>query len=82
MKREDLGLIAIVVIFSAVISIVVSSKVIVSPKNRQQQVEVVQPITANFDQPDKHYFNENSFDPTKPITIGEQANPDPFRGSQ
>ena len=80
MKRQDIGLIAIIVIFSAVVSIVISNKIFVSPKNRQQQVEVVQPITSDFPQPDTHYFNKDAFDPTKPITIGQNTNPDPFSG--
>jgi hypothetical protein len=81
MKQKDLGLIAIVAIFSAVISIFVSNLLFASPKARQQQVEVVQPITTDFPQPDNHYFNKDAFDPTKSITIGQNANPDPFSGS-
>ena len=80
MKQQDIGLIAIIVIVSAVISIVISNKIFASPKNRQQQVEVVQPITADFTQPDTHYFNKDAFDPTKTITIGQNNNTDPFKG--
>ncbi len=81
MKRKDLALIAVIVFFSAVISLLISNVVIVSPKNRQQQVEVVQPITTSFSQPDTKYFNRQAFDPTKPITIGQNANADPFSGT-
>lgn len=78
MKQKDIGLIAIIVIISAVISIFVSKSVFVKPANRQQQVEVVQAITSDFSQPDSRYFNDKAFDPTKTITIGNNSNPDPF----
>ena len=81
MKQKDLALILVVAFFSAVISLVVSNLLFASPQNRQQQVEVVEPITADFPQPDTHYFNNTAFDPTKTITIGQNANPDPFSGS-
>jgi hypothetical protein len=82
MKQKDLALIVVIVVISAVISLVVSNSIFASPKNRQQQVEVVQPITTDFPTPDTHYFNNQAFDPTKPITIQQNANSDPFRGSQ
>jgi hypothetical protein len=82
MKQKDIALIGIVVIVSAFISLFASKALIASPKNRQQQVEVVQPITADFPKPDEHYFNRQAFDPTKQITIGQNTNTDPFNGSQ
>lgn len=78
MKQKDLALIAIIVVFSAVFSYVISNAIFASPNNRQQEVEVVQAITSDFPQPDTHYFNDKAFDPTKIITIGKNANPDPF----
>jgi hypothetical protein len=57
---------------------VVCKLIFTSPKNRQQEVEVVQPISSSFPQPDKRYFNHNSFDPTQPIVIGQNTNPNPF----
>ena len=82
MKQKDIILIVIIVFFSAIISLLVSKAIFVSPKNRQQQVEVVQPITADFPKPDSHYFNDQSFDPTQTITIGQNANPNPFNGTK
>lgn len=78
MKQKDIALIAVVIVFSAIVSLLVSKVIFTSPKNRQQEVEVVQPISADFPKPDKRYFNKNSFDPTQPITIGQNANPNPF----
>jgi hypothetical protein len=82
MKQKDIALIGIVIIISAFISLFVSKAIFASPKNRQQQVEVIQPITADFPKPDEQYFNSRAFDPTKQITIGQNTNPDPFSGSQ
>lgn len=82
MKQKDLILIVIVVFMSVVVSLVISKSLIVPPKNRQQEVEVVQAVSSDFPQPDKAYFNSNSFDPTKIITIGQGGNSDPFSSSK
>lgn len=81
MKQKDLVLIGGIVVVSAIISLFVSKAIFVPPKNRQQEVEVVQPISASFSQPDSKYFNANAFDPTQPITVGQNANNDPFKGT-
>ena len=78
MKQKDVALIIIIVFISAVLSYFISQNVFAPPKNRQQQVKVVQPITANFPQPDSHYFNSSAFDPTKQITISQYNNNNPF----
>jgi hypothetical protein len=82
MKQKDLVLILVIVFISAIISLVVSNSIFASPKNRQQKVEVVQPITTDFQTPDQKYFNSQSFDPTKVITIGDNSNPNPFSGNK
>jgi len=82
MKRKDLILIIIIALISAVISLFVSKMIFVPPTNRHQEVEVVQPITANFPEPDKRYFNDQANDPTKLITIGQNTNNAPFSSTQ
>jgi hypothetical protein len=82
MKQKDLGLIAVTAIISAVFALILSSKLITSPKNRQQTVEKVTPISADFTTPDEKYFNTNSIDPTQLITIGNNTNPQPFNGDK
>lgn len=79
MKQKDVALIILIIAFAGAISYFVSNKLFAPPKNRQQGVEVVQPITADFPKPDSRYFNSQAFDPTQLITIGQNANPDPFR---
>lgn len=78
MKQKDWALIIVVVFVSVVLSIVVSKVLIAPPKNRQQKVEVVDPITDKFPLPDKTYFNQNSVDPTQLIKIGDTTNATPF----
>ena len=81
MKQKDLVLILVIVFISAVISLFVSKAIFTSPKNRQQKVEIIQPITVDFPQPDSHYFNNSAFDPTQLITIGQSNTTDPFSSS-
>lgn len=81
MRRKDIGIIAAVVFFSAVLSVLLSRMVFAKAENRQQQVEVVQAISADFPEADQRYFNATAVDPTQPIQIGNSNNPDPFRGN-
>lgn len=81
MKQKDIILIMVVAFISVVVSIVVSKFVFATPANRQQNVEVVQPISASFPPADKRYFNPQSIDPTQLITIGSNANPVPFNST-
>lgn len=81
MKQKDVALIIIIAFISAVVSFFVSNKLFVTPANRQQAVEVVDPINSNFQNPDSKYFNSNSIDPTQKPQIGAHSNQDPFNGS-
>lgn len=81
MRQKDYGIIFAVVFFSAVLSVLLSRMVFAKPENRQKQVEVVQAISADFPQADERYFNAGAIDPTQPIQIGNNNNPDPFRGN-
>lgn len=81
MKQKDLGIILVIVFISAIFSFFVSKYLFAPPKNRQQAVEIVQPISADFPKPDSNYFNQGSFDPTQPITVGQANNSNPFNGT-
>lgn len=78
MKQKDIVLVILVIFISGVFSLVLSNYLFASPKNRQEKVEVVEPITAEFKQPDKKYFNAESIDPTQIIKIGDNNNNQPF----
>lgn len=79
MKRKDLGIILIIVIVSAVVSLFVSKSLFASEKAKQQSAPVIEKITSVFPPTDPRYFNKDAFDPTQTITIQQNANPDPFK---
>lgn len=81
MKQKDVAMIIVIAFVSAIISLVVSRLLFTTPRNQQQQVEVVPAITASFPAPDSRYFNSNSIDPTQLIQIGNNNNTNPFNGS-
>jgi hypothetical protein len=80
MKQKDVAVIIVIAAVSAIISLFVS-KAVFSSSSRQQQASVVQPITNDFPQPDSQYFNSNSFDPGKLITVTQNNNSNPFSGT-
>ena len=80
MKQKDIALIIIVVFISAIASLFISN-IFFGPSSHDQQAEEVQAISSQFEQPDKRYFNKDSYDPTQTITIEQNTNPDPFRGT-
>jgi hypothetical protein len=82
MKQKDIALIIIIIFISAIVSLFLSKAIFVSPKSRQQKVDVVQPITSDFPKADNRFFNPSSFDPTQLITIGQNNNANPFNSAQ
>lgn len=78
MKQKDIVLIIAVVVISGTFSFILSKYLFAIPKDRETKVEVVQAISPEFPQPDPRYFNANSIDPTKNITIGDNQNSQPF----
>lgn len=81
MKQKDIAVIIIIAFISAIASFVVSGKLFVTPSNRQQKAEVVDPIDASFNKPSEKYFNSNSIDPARPSGVGGDTNQDPFNGN-
>jgi hypothetical protein len=79
MKQKELALIIFIIFVSGVASYFLSGMIFNSSEKKQQKVEVVQPITAQFSPPDNKYFNRNAINPTKLITIDDQSNTDPFK---
>ena len=79
MKQKDIALISVIAIVSAVIALLLTRVLIDNPNNRQQEVEVVAPITSEFTKPSTKYFNADSVNPTKTIRIGDSTNDQPFK---
>lgn len=79
MKQKDIAVIIIVVFFSGIFSYFISNALFATPEDLKTKVEVVEPITADFDEPDSRYFNSESVNPTLNITIGDGQNQQPFQ---
>ncbi len=71
-------LLAVVAIFAGVFSMLLSNWLIVPKQAFSQKYTIADKIDDNFPEPDKRYFNKDSVDPTKLITIGDNANQTPF----
>lgn len=80
MKQKDILLFITVAIFSSVLSILLSNYLIAPKKSFNKKATIVDPLTTEFNLPDKKYFNDkDSINPTKLITIGDGSNVDPFK---
>lgn len=80
MKQKDIALIIVIAFISAIFSFFISGKIFVTPKGRQQQVQVIDVIKSDFVPPSTKYFNKDSIDPTQLVTIGNNNNQNPFNG--
>lgn len=78
MKQKDLPLLIAIVIFSIIVSLIVSTKIFTPQKNRMQKVEVVPVVSSKFPAADPTYFNNDSIDPTQLIQISNSNNQNPF----
>jgi len=81
MKQKDIALIIVIAFVSAIASLLISSKLFVTPGNRQQKVETVDVISSEFQTPNARYFNTDSIDPAQLVQIGNNNNTNPFSGS-
>lgn len=79
MKQKDIALIIIIVFISGMLSFFISNKFISSPKHDLKSAKI-EPITAEFKEPNKKYFNDKSINPTQLIRIEKNENKKPFDG--
>lgn len=77
MKQKDLSIIIAIAFLSAIISLLLSNKLFVTPDNRQQKVEVVDVIYTDFEEPNTRYFNVDSINPTQNSQLNS-TNQTPF----
>lgn len=80
MKQKDIALIIIIAAISGFASFFVSRMIFATPQNRQQQAEVVDVITSQFNKPSDKYFNKDSINPAQLVEVGDNNNPNPFKG--
>lgn len=79
MKQKDIALIIVIVFVSGVLSFFLSNTFI-SPPEHNQRAATVDPITSEFREPNRRFFNDRSINPTEPIRIDENTNDNPFNG--
>ena len=79
MKKNDIFIIIMAVFLGGMISFFVSNALFNSKEDLSASVEVVEPISADFSEPDKRYFNGKSNNPTQLIVIGDDKNQQPFQ---
>lgn len=78
MKRKDIALIVVIVVFAGILSLLISNAFFTPDSNKSLEAEIADPITAEFQQPDPRVFNEDAINPTKLIQIGDSNNKQPF----
>lgn len=81
MKQKDIALIIIIAFVSGVASFFISRAIFSSDGARDQKVEKVEAITADFTNPPSKYFNAQAINPTLLIQIGNSTNTNPFTGA-
>lgn len=77
MKNNDIAVLAGVVVFSAIVSILLSN-LLFSSGHDIEKVEVAPKISSSFPAPDDRFFNKDAIDPTRTITISPTTVTDPF----
>lgn len=77
MKGKDISLIVVIGIVSAVLAVILSS-FLIPDSDKNQSVETVEPIQAEFERPPRQYFNSDSINPTREIEIGQDEASNPF----
>lgn len=83
MKQKDLTIIIFAIGLSAILSFFLSGFIVGDPESEPQSVEVVEPISSDFNELDEDYFNQDSINPTRLIKIGDGGgNTSPFRQSE
>ncbi len=78
MKQKDIALIIVVIFFSAIISFAVTQTLFSTKGKKSLSAEIVEPISADFNEPDKEVFNADAINPTQLIQIGGEGNQNPF----
>lgn len=79
MKTKDRALVVLIAGFTGLFMYVVSNSFISGKKSMRAKVEVVEPISKDFNFANKPYFKANSINPTREIIIDVNNNTIPIR---
>ncbi|HOR23547.1 hypothetical protein KBB76_01220 [Candidatus Saccharibacteria bacterium] len=78
MKQRDIVIIVAVAIVSGIFSFAIAKFMFGGEKIYKLTAPTVEPISSEFKLPNEQYFNKQSLNPTKNITIGDSSNTAPF----
>lgn len=78
MKQKDIALIVAVAGISTIIAFIVGSLLFGGSKARSTTISIVDSVSSQFPTADSRYFNNESINPTRNVTIGTNNNPKPF----
>jgi len=78
MKQNDIAALILVVAFSLLISWFGLNAIIPEPTAQETEVELVDPISAEFPDPDEDVFADGYLNPTESIKIDKADNQQPF----
>ena len=78
MKKDDAILIIGTMILSAIIAILVTTRLAPNYSSTHRQIVHVSTIDTIFKPPSNQYLNSNSIDPTLLVKIGNNSNNEPF----
>lgn len=81
MRKDDILIIFVVAIVAGIFSYIIAGFVFGGEQKYDLQSPEVQPISSEFKQPNEKYFNSDSLDITKDITVTNNDNTDPFKSS-
>lgn len=81
MKQSEIAMVILVAAISLVTAYWLGGILINSPDHRSATVEIAIPFGAEFSEPSKKIFNDNSVNPTEKITIGDADKDKPFDDS-
>jgi hypothetical protein len=82
MKKKDVLLVVVVAIISGVFSLLIANYLFGGKRAYDLKAPTVDAITADFKLPPETYFNKQSINITKNITIGDTGNNTPFNNAQ
>lgn len=74
MKQKDIPVILAIVIVSFILSLVITKAFFVPKNSKVLTAERVDPISADFKEPDPFIFNKEAVNPTQLIKIGDSNN--------
>lgn len=78
MKKNEIALLILIVAISVGVAYAIGQSIFGGATTKSVEVETVNEISADIEQPSKDIFNENAINPTVPVRIGDPNNQQPF----